>query len=60
MSENFMRTASIWTVLFAVRLAGAADAPVGVLTGRYGMAVLGPPLAATGRDDVRLIEVTTP
>ena len=33
------------------------DAPIGVLTGSYGMDVLGPLIAGIGRDDVRLIEV---
>jgi len=33
------------------------DAPVGVLTGRYGAAVLRPLLAGLGRDDVRIVEV---
>jgi len=35
----------------------AADAPVGILTGSYGMTVLAPLVAAVGRDDVRLVEV---
>jgi NifB/MoaA-like Fe-S oxidoreductase len=34
-----------------------ADAPVGVLTGRYGVTVLAPLIAGLGRDDVRLVEV---
>ena len=34
-----------------------ADAPIGILTGSYGMAVLGPLIEGLGRDDVRLIEV---
>jgi len=41
----------------AVTLRARTDAPVGVLTGRYGAAVLGPLLAEMGRDDVRLLPV---
>jgi NifB/MoaA-like Fe-S oxidoreductase len=33
------------------------DAPTGILTGRYGAAVLGPLVDALGRDDVRIIPV---
>lgn len=35
------------------------DAPIGVLTGAYGITVLAPLVAAMGRDDVRLIEVAS-
>lgn len=35
----------------------APDAPVGILTGTYGVRVLAPLIAALDRDDVRLIEV---
>ncbi|MFN8051099.1 MAG: DUF512 domain-containing protein [Acidimicrobiales bacterium] len=35
----------------------APDAPIGILTGSYGMTVLAPLIAAVDRDDVRLIEV---
>jgi len=33
------------------------DAPVGILTGEYGAAVLGPLVAGLGRDDVRVLPV---
>jgi putative radical SAM enzyme (TIGR03279 family) len=41
----------------AVTLLPSRQAPVGVLTGRYGAQVLRPLLATLGRDDVRVVEV---
>jgi putative radical SAM enzyme (TIGR03279 family) len=41
-----------------VALLPSRSAPVGVLSGRYGAAVLRPLVATLGRDDVRVIEVT--
>jgi hypothetical protein len=40
-----------------VALLPSRQAPVGVLTGRYGGQVLRPLLATLGRDDVRVVEV---
>ncbi len=40
-----------------VGLAPRANAPIGILTGEYGAAVLGPLLDGLGRDDVRVIPV---
>jgi NifB/MoaA-like Fe-S oxidoreductase len=40
-----------------VSLTPRRDAPVAVLTGRYGAMVLGPMLAGLGRDDVRVVEI---
>jgi putative radical SAM enzyme (TIGR03279 family) len=40
-----------------VRLSARRDAPIGVLTARYGAAVLRPLLARLERDDVRVVEV---
>jgi NifB/MoaA-like Fe-S oxidoreductase len=41
----------------SVTLVPRREAPVGVLTGAYGAAVLGPLVASLGRDDVRVIPV---
>jgi NifB/MoaA-like Fe-S oxidoreductase len=41
----------------AVGLTPRQGAPVGILTGSYGAMVLGPLVARTGRDDVRVLEV---
>ncbi len=40
-----------------VHLRPSSAAPVGILTGTYGAAVLGPLIAGLGRDDVRIIPV---
>ena len=44
-------------VAVALRPRSRPDAPVGILTGEYGAAVLGPLVEAMGRDDVRVIPV---
>jgi NifB/MoaA-like Fe-S oxidoreductase len=41
----------------AVMIRPRRDAPIGILTGRYGAAVVGPLVAGLGRDDVRVIPV---
>lgn len=41
----------------SVRLRPRRAAPVGILTGTYGAAVLGPLVASLGRDDVRVLPV---
>ena len=41
----------------SISLAPRANAPIGILTGEYGAAVLGPLLAGLARDDVRVIPV---
>jgi putative radical SAM enzyme (TIGR03279 family) len=41
----------------AVALRARRGAPVGILTGTYGAAVLGPLVATLGRDDVRVVPV---
>ena len=41
----------------AVSLRPSARAPIGILTGTYGAAILGPLLEPLGRDDIRVIEV---
>ena len=41
----------------AVSLRPSARAPIGILTGIYGAAILGPLLEPLGRDDIRVIEV---
>jgi len=44
-------------VTVPVRLTSTRRAPVGILTGSYGAAVLSPLVASLGRDDVRVIPV---
>ncbi len=40
-----------------IQLMPSRSAPIGVLTGRYGAAVLGPLIDELGREDIRIIEV---
>lgn len=41
----------------ALRLSPRRDAPIGILTGRYGASVLAPLIYGLGRDDVRIVPV---
>ncbi|NCY16825.1 MAG: DUF512 domain-containing protein [Actinobacteria bacterium] len=43
--------------LQSVTLRPSSRAPIGILTGPYGAAILGPLIAGSGRSDVRIIEV---
>jgi len=55
-AEGYRAPREAGTVTLRPRRA-RADAPVGILTGRYGATVLAPMIAGLGRDDVRLVPV---
>jgi putative radical SAM enzyme (TIGR03279 family) len=56
--DTGLRTSAVPVRLAPRRAAGpAADAPIGILTAPYGAQVLGPLVAALGRDDLRLVPV---